>query len=80
MYTNPRRIFNLPDQLETWTEVDENVEYEIKASEQFTRCGWTPFEGWRVKGKVRKVVLRGVTAFEDGKILVEAGYGQNVRK
>ena len=80
MYINPKRIFHLPDQPETWVEVDENAEYEIKASEQFTRCGWTPFEGWKVKGKVRKVVLRGKTAFEDGKVLVEAGYGKNIRK
>ena len=58
----------------------EDVEYEIKASEMFSRCGWTPFEGRKVKGKVRKVVLRGKTAFEDGIILVEPGYGQNVRK
>ena len=80
MHTNPRKIFHLPEQPETWVEVDENASYEIKASEQFTRCGWTPFEGWKVKGKVRKVVLRGKTAFEDGKILVEAGYGKNVRR
>ena len=79
MYTNPKRIFNLPEQPETWIELDENATYEIKASEQFTRCGWTPFEGRKVKGKVRKVVLRGQTAFEDGKILVEAGYGKNIR-
>jgi len=80
MYTNPKKIFSLPDQPETWIEVDENEEHEIKASEQFTRCGWTPFEGWKVKGKVRKVVLRGKTAFEDGKIVAESGYGQNIRK
>ena len=80
MYTNPKKIFNLPDQPETWVEVDENTVYEIKAEEQFTRCGWTPFEGWQVKGKVRKVVLRGKTAFEDGMILVEAGYGKNIRE
>jgi carbamoyl-phosphate synthase/aspartate carbamoyltransferase/dihydroorotase len=80
MYTNPKKIFNLPDQPETWVEVDENAIYKIKAEEQFTRCGWTPFEGWQVKGKVRKVVLRGQTAFEDGKILVEAGYGKNIRE
>ena len=78
--TNPRKIFNLPEQPETWIEVDENAEYEIKAANQFTRCGWTPFEGWKVKGKVRKVVLRGTRAFEDGKILVEQGYGRNVRQ
>jgi carbamoyl-phosphate synthase/aspartate carbamoyltransferase/dihydroorotase len=77
---NPRKIFNLPEQPGTWIEVDENAEYEIRAADQFTRCGWTPFEGWKVKGKVRKVALRGKTVFEDGKILVEPGYGQNIRK
>ncbi len=76
---NPRKIFHLPEQPETWIEVDEDAKYEIKAENQFTRCGWTPFEGWMVKGKVRKVVLRGKTAFEDGKILVEQGYGRNIR-
>src|SRR5690349_4686446 len=77
---NPGSIFNLPEQPGTWIEVDEHAEYEIHASDQFTRCGWTPFEGWKVRGKVRKVVLRGTTAFEDGKILAEPGYGENVRK
>ena len=51
-----------------------------KAADQFTKCNWTPFEGWKIKGKVRKVVLRGQVAFEDGKILVEKGYGRNVRE
>jgi dihydroorotase-like cyclic amidohydrolase len=77
--TNPRKIFNIPEQLDTWIEVDEDAEYEIRAADQFTRCGWTPFEGWKVRGKVRKVVLRGKTAFEDGRISVEPGYGKNIR-
>ena len=77
---NPRKIFNLPEQPETWVEVDEDSTYEIKAENQFTRCGWTPFEGWKVNGKVRKVVLRGKTAFEDRQILVEQGYGRNMRE
>jgi len=76
---NPRKIFNLPEQPETWIEVDEKAEYEIRAADQFTRCGWTPFEGWKVRGKIRKVVLRGTTTFEDGKILVGSGYGRNIR-
>ena len=75
----PRKIFNLPDQLDTWVEVDKDAEYEIKAANQFTRCGWTPFEGWKVKGRVNRVVLRGREVFKDGKILVEPGFGQNVR-
>src|SRR5512146_1280432 len=42
MHTNPKRIFSLPEQSETWIEVDEKDEYEIRAAEQHTRCGWTP--------------------------------------
>jgi dihydroorotase-like cyclic amidohydrolase len=80
MYTNPRKIFNLPEQPETWVEVDENAQYEIKAADQFTRCGWTPFEGWKVKGRVTRVVLRGREAFKDGKVLAEKGFGKNVRQ
>ena len=79
MVTNPRRIFSLPEQPETWIEVDENAEYEIKAENQFTRCGWTPFEGWKVKGRVTRVVLHGREAFKDGKVLAEKGFGKNVR-
>lgn len=76
---NPRRIFNLPEQPETWIEVDEDSKYEIRAAEQRSKCGWTPFEGWQVRGRVRRVVLRGKVAFEDGKVLAEQGYGRNVR-
>ncbi len=79
MHTNPRRIFRLPEQPETWVEVDEAAGWEIRGSELRSKCGWTPFEGWKVKGKVRKVVLRGQVAFEDGKILAEKGYGRNMR-
>ncbi len=75
----PRRIFNLPEQPETWVEVDENAKYEIHAADLHSRCGWTPFEGWKVKGRVTRVVLRGREAFKDGRVLAEAGYGRNAR-
>jgi carbamoyl-phosphate synthase/aspartate carbamoyltransferase/dihydroorotase len=77
--TAPRRIFHLPEQPETWVEVDESASYEIHAAEMHSRCGWTPFEDRKVKGRVTRVVLRGREAYKDGKILVEAGYGKNVR-
>lgn len=80
MHVNPRRILNLPDQPETWVEVDEDATYEIKSSDQFTRCGWTPFEGWMVSGRVTRVVLRGTEAFKDGRILVPPGFGKNLKK
>jgi dihydroorotase-like cyclic amidohydrolase len=80
MYINPRRIFNLPEQEETWIEVDPDVTWQIKASETFTRCGWTPFEGWKVRGRVQRVTLRGKEVYRDGQFLVPPGYGRDVRK
>lgn len=78
--TNPSRIFKLPVQYETWVEVDENAVYELHAAEMHSRCGWSPFEGWKVRGRVTRVVLRGTEAFKDGKILVQPGFGKNVRE
>jgi carbamoyl-phosphate synthase/aspartate carbamoyltransferase/dihydroorotase len=74
-YEAPRRIFGLPAQPGTWIEIDPGTRYTLSASEMHTRCGWTPFEGLAVQGRVRRVVLRGQTAFEDGKILAEPGSG-----
>ena len=79
MYTNPRRIFDLPEQPETWIEIDPQAEYEIHGEETHSRCTWTPFEGRKVRGRIRKVVLRGQEAYKDGKILVKPGYGKNIR-
>lgn len=79
MVTNPRRIFNVPDQPETWIEVDESAEWEISAAHTHTRCGWTPFEGYKVRGKLRRVVLRGKDVFRDGQVLAMPGSGKNIR-
>ncbi len=79
MHDNPKRIFGLPDQPQTWIEVDEHASYEISASESQTRCGWTPFEGRRVWGKVRRVVLRGAEAYCDGRVLAQPGTGRHLR-
>ena len=79
MYTAPKKIFNIPDQAETWVEVDENAKYEIHAEEMYSRCGWTPFEGWQVKGRVTRVVLRGKDVYKDGEVLAEKGYGKDIR-
>jgi carbamoyl-phosphate synthase/aspartate carbamoyltransferase/dihydroorotase len=79
-YTNPRRIFNLPEQPETWIEIDPAEKWTLTAKEMHSRCGWTPFEGRRVCGRVKRVILRGKEAYRDGEVLAEAGYGKNIRK
>jgi len=80
MTVNPRRIFGLPEQPDTWIDVDPEVAWEIRAADSHSRCGWTPFEGWRVRGRVRSVTLRGQLAYKDGAVLAPPGTGRNVRK
>ncbi|OGD85375.1 hypothetical protein A3B51_00735 [Candidatus Curtissbacteria bacterium RIFCSPLOWO2_01_FULL_41_18] len=65
--TNPRKIFNLPNQQNTYVLVDESPTYTISNNGLFTKCAWTPFVGLEGRGKVQKVVLRGKTIFENGK-------------
>jgi carbamoyl-phosphate synthase/aspartate carbamoyltransferase/dihydroorotase len=79
MHTNPRRIFGLPEQPETWIEIDPDARWEIRAAECFTRCAWTPFEGRQVRGRLRRVILRGFDAYHGGEIFAPAGYGRNLR-
>jgi carbamoyl-phosphate synthase/aspartate carbamoyltransferase/dihydroorotase len=79
MVTNPRKIFGLPEQEQTWIEVDPAAEWEISARNMFSRCAWTPFEGWKVRGQVRRVVLRGQEVFRNGSVIAHPGFGINVR-
>uniref|UniRef100_A0A3B3T4R5 Multifunctional protein CAD n=1 Tax=Paramormyrops kingsleyae TaxID=1676925 RepID=A0A3B3T4R5_9TELE len=68
LYENPRRIFSLPPQENTYVEVDLEQEWTIPNHMQFTKSKWTPFKGMSVKGKVRRVVLRGEVAYIDGQV------------
>ncbi|XP_030626460.1 multifunctional protein CAD isoform X2 [Chanos chanos] len=79
LYENPIKIFSLPPQENTYVEVDLEQEWVIPKHMQFTKSKWTPFEGMKVKGKVRRVVLRGEVAYIDGQVLVLPGYGEDVK-
>lgn len=79
MYTSPGEIFNLPEQAETWIEIDPQQKWELRAKDNLSRCGWTPFEGWSVRGQLRRVHLRGKLVYDHGKVLAPPGYGLNVR-
>ncbi|KAG7280374.1 hypothetical protein CRUP_022202 [Coryphaenoides rupestris] len=79
LYDNPRKIFSLPAQENTYVEVDLEQEWVIPRAMQFTKSKWTPFQGMKVRGKVRRVVLRGEVAYIDGQVLVPPGYGEDVR-
>lgn len=76
MADNPRRIFNLPPQPDTWVEVETGRAHVISDSEQQTRCGWTPFAGYTVTARVVRTVLRGAVAYEEGRVLAPPGTGR----
>ena len=80
MVTKPRQIFSIPEQPETWVEVDPDEEGEIHAADHFSRCGWTPFEGRKVRGGVKRVWLHGRDVFHNRQVLAPIGFGKNIRQ
>lgn len=73
--TNPRRIYGLPSQ-DSLVEVDVDEEYVLTDAGLFTKCGWTPFAGMTVRGRVQRVTLNGAVVFEGGRVLAEEGSGR----
>jgi dihydroorotase (multifunctional complex type) len=60
--------------------VDPEAQWTISGKDLLTRCGWTPFEGWRIWGKVERVYLRGKLAYANGKVVAKPGSGRQVRQ
>ena len=77
-FKNPKKIFNIKTDKNTWIEIDEKEEYIIDNKKLLTKCAWSPFAGWKVKGKVKRVYIRGKKVFENGKLLVKPGSGKYV--
>jgi carbamoyl-phosphate synthase/aspartate carbamoyltransferase/dihydroorotase len=80
MHTNVKRIFNLPDQPDTYIEVDPDLVWTVRGEELFTRCAWSPWEGHTLRGRVVRTVLRGQVAYDYGKVLAEPGTGRNINE
>lgn len=74
-HESPRKIFRVPTDKNTNIEIDTDVTWEIKNESLFTKCHWTPFDGWNVKGKVTKVTIRGEKVFENGSVVAQPGSG-----
>ena len=60
------------------TLVDPEVEWTIGERPLLTRCGWSPFEGDKVKGRAERVFLRGQEVYAHGEVLAYPGYGRAV--
>lgn len=47
---------------------DLNKEFEVKAEDLYSKCGWSPYEGETLKGFIEMVLVNGKTALKDGRI------------
>jgi len=77
MSVNPGKLFNIK-QKNSWVEVNINKSWKVDNKKLFTKCGWSLFDGWKLKGKVVKVFIRGKKVFEDGEVLVKKGFGKEL--
>lgn len=73
---NPARIFGLSPQPETSVEVEIGPRYLLRNEDQLTKCGWTPFAGVEVAGRVLRTILRGQTVWDGSRVLAAPGSGR----
>jgi dihydroorotase (multifunctional complex type) len=59
--------------------VNPEQEYTLTDEQMLSMCGWTPFAGTRVKGKVQRVFLRGSLAYDQDICIAAPGNGKMVQ-
>jgi len=75
---NPQKIFGYYQDKKTFVEVDNSEKYIIENKNLKTKCGWSPFNGWQMQGKVKAVYIRNIKVFENDKLLASPGFGKQV--
>ncbi|RLG76208.1 MAG: hypothetical protein DRO23_01635 [Thermoprotei archaeon] len=86
--SNPARILELhryvgkirEDVFANLVVVDLSEEYTVNSKTFFSKAKHSPFNGWKVRGKVKATFVRGKPVFIDGEIVSKKGYGINVKK
>ncbi len=53
--------------------VDIEKEWEVRKEELLSKCGWSPYEGWKLKGKNILTIVNGNIVYKDGKIFENKG-------
>lgn len=84
---NPAKIFGLfpakgallPGADADIVVIDPSVEYTVSEESLAYKSRLSPYTGWRLKGRVDKVLLRGELVVDEGKLVVEKPVGKPVR-
>lgn len=69
LYTNPKKIFNIQDQEDTFIELDPDASWMVGERGYESKCGWSPYGGWELFGKMETVVIRGKKIVERGMVI-----------
>jgi len=86
--TNPARIFGMFPRKGTIAPgsdadimiLDPGRQHTLSAATHHMNVDYSAYEGWRLTGKVKTVLLRGRVAIDKDKCLVEKGYGQFIHR
>ena len=86
--TNPAKIFGMFPKKGTLAVgsdadiilLDPNAKHTLSASTHHMNVDYSAYEGWELTGKVKTVLLRGKVAIDNGKCLLEKGYGKFIKR
>lgn len=56
--------------------LDPKVSHTLSAKTHHMNCDYSAYEGWKVTGRVKTVLLRGSLAIENGRALIGKGFGK----
>lgn len=59
---------------------DPEIEHQLSSKTHHMNVDYSAYEGWKVKGKVETVLLRGKIAVDKGEEKVDKGYGEFVKR
>jgi len=59
--------------------VDTHQEYRIDSSEFHSKAKYSPFDGWKVRGKPIKTFVNGQLIMDEGEIVAKPGTGRIIR-
>lgn len=59
---------------------DPNQKHVVSSKTQYTKCDYSAYEGWRVTGKCKTVILRGKVAIDNEKALIGKGFGKYIKR
>jgi dihydropyrimidinase len=86
--TNPAKLFGMFPRKGTISVgadadlviLDPKEKHSISAATHHMNVDYSAYEGWKLTGKVKTVLLRGKVAIDEGRCLIEKGYGQFIKR